>query len=674
VKWYECSKCSKITQFNLNGVCPSYRCMGRLHEFDIEKELKENHYYNMYQELDIRPLRVVEHTAQLSRDMAYEYQKRFKLKDIDILSCSTTFEMGVDVGNLETVFMRNMPPSPANYAQRAGRAGRNKDSAAYALTFCNKSNHDFTFFNEPLKMIKGKITPPKFNVENKKIAIRHIFATALSAFWRKNPVYFGNAMTMLDEETQNNSGVVAFYNYLLGKPMALRSDIKNFLPESLYAVFDVGSFGWIDELFRDDADQPGAMTKALSEYKYEIEVLQHAKDEAYRTDGRTDGLTERINSYKREDILSFLSRKNILPKYGFPVDTVELTIMGGRNQRISGLQLQRDLSMAISEYAPGSQIIANGDLITSRYIRKIPRMGWRMYDYIYCNCGTLNIEVHTEDVSAEVIKVCQQCGEALENTRRKIFIIPLYGFETDVNSIKKPGLKKPEKTYKGDIYYVGYKSKIDLERVRLALAEMELSYSIGDEMAVLNESNFYVCADCGYTELDEKKHTATILSTHKKSSGYKCGNRLLKRYSLGYRFETDVFQVKFLFPEIRDYDEGLSILNAILRGISSSLNIEQDDIAGCLQFFRNPTTGVGNYAIIFYDRTPGGAGHVRRLNDPIVLEEALKQALELVNNCICGGEDHNSSCYSCLRSYYNQKFHDRLKRKYAIDFLKQVLG
>ncbi|MEI3503923.1 MAG: helicase C-terminal domain-containing protein [Anaerovoracaceae bacterium] len=141
----------------------------------------------------MRPLRIVEHTAQLSRDESYEYQKRFKNKEIDILSCSTTFEMGVDVGTLETVFMRNMPPSPSNYAQRAGRAGRSIESAAFALTFCNKSNHDFTFFNDPVSMIKGKILPPAFNVNNEKIAIRHIYASAVSFFWKKNPEFFSTA-------------------------------------------------------------------------------------------------------------------------------------------------------------------------------------------------------------------------------------------------------------------------------------------------------------------------------------------------------------------------------------------------------------------------------------------------------------------------------------------------
>jgi len=171
--WYYCNKCRKITMHNISNVCPTYKCDGELKKINIDDVFKNNHYYQIYQNLDIRGLRIVEHTAQLNRETAYEYQKKFKMKELDILSCSTTFEMGVDVGSLETVFMRNMPPSPANYAQRAGRAGRSKHSAAYALTFCNKSNHDFTFFRNPGRMIKGNINPPKFSIENEKIAIRH---------------------------------------------------------------------------------------------------------------------------------------------------------------------------------------------------------------------------------------------------------------------------------------------------------------------------------------------------------------------------------------------------------------------------------------------------------------------------------------------------------------------
>ena len=154
-------------------------CDGELQSVDVHEIGKENHYYRLYNELTPCPLRVVEHTAQLNRDEAYHYQSLFKQKKIDVLSCSTTFEMGVDVGELETVFMRNMPPSPSNYAQRAGRAGRSTNAAAFALTFCTKSNHDFNFFKNPVNMIRGIIVPPSFKTENEKICIRHVYASAL---------------------------------------------------------------------------------------------------------------------------------------------------------------------------------------------------------------------------------------------------------------------------------------------------------------------------------------------------------------------------------------------------------------------------------------------------------------------------------------------------------------
>ena len=184
-KFCQCSACRKITTYNINNICPTFKCKGKLVPIELEKELVSNHYYRMYQDLEIRNLRVVEHTAQLSKEKAYEYQNAFKEKKIDVLSCSTTFEMGVDVGDLETVFMRNMPPSPANYAQRAGRAGRSAKSVAYALTFCTRGSHDFMYFNNPESMIRGNIRPPVFKVENEKIAIRHMFASTFGFFWKK---------------------------------------------------------------------------------------------------------------------------------------------------------------------------------------------------------------------------------------------------------------------------------------------------------------------------------------------------------------------------------------------------------------------------------------------------------------------------------------------------------
>lgn len=666
---YICSKCKKITSHNVENICPTYHCDGELQPIDRKEVFSDNHYFNIYNNLDIRDLRVVEHTAQLDRDMAYDYQKKFKQKQIDVLSCSTTFEMGVDVGSLETVFMRNMPPLPSNYAQRAGRAGRSSQSAAFALTFCNKSSHDFSYFNDPTMMIKGKINPPQYTVENDRIAIRHLYASAFSYFWKLNERYFGTIKTFLDE-TAGESGYEKLKRYFNQKPEDLRDYILKFIPEGLSRKYDVENFGWIDSLIGDN----GALTLAVESYKYELGTLVEHQHQMYSEGKNVGGIQQRVKVYEREDILSFLSRKNVLPKYGFPVDTVEMSVSDKLKGTSMGLQLQRDLSVAISEYAPGSQIVANNNLITSRYIKKIPRIGWKTYSFIRCDyCNTLNTRPFTDDDGAGELVSCCRCGRSFEQFPQT-FIIPEQGFVADNNSIRKPGLKKPERTYRGEISYVGSNNENDIvesNHYPIGKAIIEVKTSHNDEMAVLNTNPFYICEQCGYAVLDKKRFTMFKEEKHKNSSSNNCSNKTLKKMSLGYRFLTDVVQIKFVSHEINNFGEGLSVLYGLLRGICLSLNIEEGDVSGCLQSY--PTSTGLNFSLVFFDKTPGGAGHVKRLNDQKVLHEVLNQTLKLMKGCICGGDDGDSSCYSCLRTYGNQKYHDFLKRKYVVDFLEEII-
>lgn len=675
-QWYFCPKCKTVTIHNVHNTCPSYRCDGVLKLVEINEIYDKNHYYKLYQNLDIRELRVVEHTAQLDKETAYDYQRKFKQKEIDVLSCSTTFEMGVDVGSLETVFMRNMPPSPANYAQRAGRAGRSRDSAAYAITFCNKSNHDFAFFQSPENMIKGRINPPIFIVENKKIAIRHLYASALSFFWKKYPEYFSKASDMADCKEGNISGFDSFKNYLNSNPVELKHFALRFLPQVLSEKFGVNNYEWVNDLLNENSERPGVLTKAIAEYNYEIGILQEAKKNAILSGGKIDYLDDRIRVYKNEEVLSFLSRKNVLPKYGFPVDTVEMLVLDKSGKSRLGLQLQRDLSIAISEYAPGSQIVANGNLLTSRYIKKIPNMSWKMFDYIVCShCETLNIEPHIDSDSETKLEKCTMCNLEFTKGLKKTFLVPAFGFAVDGDKIQKPKLIKPVRTYNADAKYVGYKNIVNLKKFSIGDSRIELCISSSDEMAIINDSNFFVCQSCGFTDLDDKHYARSRRMKHKTIGGYFCrndGENKLQRFSLGYRFETDVVQIRFIDPDIFDYDVALSLLYGLLKGICSELNIEQNDISGCLQYFYNETTNRKNYSLVLYDKTPGGAGHVKRLNNEMVFESIMKKTYQLMNQCNCGGELKDSSCYSCIRSYYNQRHHDRIKRNYVIDFIRDV--
>lgn len=177
--------------------------------------------------------------------------------------------------------------------------------------------------------------------------------------------------------------------------------------------------------------------------------------------------------------------------------------------------------------------------------------------------------------------------------------------------------------------------------------------------------------NCGYSEVDENQFTGIKKKKHKISSGYPCSNEHLRLFSLGYRFLTDVVRIRFDNYVIEDWEHGLSILYGFLRGACSYLNIEENDISGCLQY--EPVDGRPNYSIVVFDNTPGGAGHAKRLDNEIALYNILTHTLKMMKGCVCGGEVGDSSCYSCLRSYKNQKYHDLLKRKYVIEFVEQIL-
>ncbi|PRC48960.1 hypothetical protein C6A85_77180, partial [Mycobacterium sp. ITM-2017-0098] len=125
-----------------------------------------------------------EHTAQWDAEEAAKIQREFIDGKVNVLSCSTTFELGVDVGDLQSVVMRNMPPKTANYVQRAGRAGRRAASAALVVTYANRAAHDLAKYQDPVSMIAGQMRIPWVPVDNARIARRHAHSIALAAYFR----------------------------------------------------------------------------------------------------------------------------------------------------------------------------------------------------------------------------------------------------------------------------------------------------------------------------------------------------------------------------------------------------------------------------------------------------------------------------------------------------------
>lgn len=681
IQWYICDKCGKLTVNNINNICPANRCDGKLSLCNFEKDFANNHYRKQYLELDIFQMKVKEHTAQLSPETAKRYQEMFVKNKINVLSCSTTFEMGVDVGELETVFMKNMPPTPANYAQRAGRAGRRKDSVAYSLTFCRLSSHDLTYFNSPVKMIKGRIYPPRFKIENEKIVKRHTNAAIIASYWKLNSDSYKDVGTFFD-----NENFTRLINYIDNLPQSVMSYINAFIPNELKNQ----ASDWLVDLTSED----GILIKEFAQYTAELDELSKLRKEAVKKTSIGESLGDYINKIdqyvekiKKENIIPFLSKKNIIPKYGFPVDTVELVTSFDKNAIInsfdksSKLRLQRDLMIAISEYAPGSEVIADGDIYKSQYIKRPTGQNkvWNLYDFGICSnkkCGHLNIKRHISEDNNRFVGKCEICGDAVQ--KDNTFIIPEYGFIISPQ-IKKSTIKKPERTYRGEIFYIGDKNEIienEYKEVKINNYKISIKSTSNDELVVINTSNFFVCDNCGYSTVNEKLRDENFMidkDYHNNPFGNRCPNKKLYRRTLGHKFKTDVAYISV--HKYLEKETALSVVYALLEGVSQYLGIERNDISGTLHY-NKLEGGIWETNFILFDTVPGGAGHVRRIGeaDEIQLTNMIKKSLNIVKQCNCG-EDSNgdAACYSCLCNYYNQKHHDIIKRRYAVEFFEQIL-
>lgn len=652
-KYYRCKKCGRLTPYNVHNICVQDKCDGFLEEIDPDKVLDSNYYRKQYKEKKIESIVIKEHTAQLDRETAKMYQKEFKNGRINILSCSTTFEMGIDIGGLETVYMRNVPPTPANYVQRAGRAGRRKDSSAYILTYCGIGSHDYTYYKTPQKMISGIIKPPCFNVLNKKIIIRHLMACCLGFFFRKNPSYFESVKRFIFE-----GGCDAFKLYMKTQPKDLNQYINDgVLPEDVYKGFH--DFNWFHEM--DDKDEK------LESFITTIKQMEKEYNEAIKLslrEGRykdADYYKIQIENLYKMKLIDSLSTYCVIPKYGFPVDLVNLQIYN-RGIPDNRYDLTRDLKIAISEYAPGSEVIVDGNKYTSNYItlRKSSKLP-KTYFYICPNCHKVNISL-----SKNSLKKCKYCDHRFETTNHDFYIEPIEGFKTGIT--KKSTHLKPKRTYAGEVFYIGegepYDQKVNVNGI------ISVETSSNDKLLVLNRSTFYMCQTCGYSEITNGKECIPYkIAKHKNYRQYACEADRLERIRLGHSFKTDVARLvipSITCTDVEGYHKALSFLYAFLEGISNALGIERNDIDGIIEI--NFT--LDSFDILIYDNVPGGAGHVKRLMGKEAIVASLHAALDTVSQNCC---DENTSCYQCLRNYYNQFFHSKLRRIYAKEILNDLL-
>jgi len=190
---WRCRRCHVWRPYRGSSCFGSSRCPGQLPDLLSFSVARDRYYERLYLDAAPRRLRAREHTAQISQEDRARLETKFKEGHIDVIVCSPTLELGVNIGSLDTVLMRNAPPTPANYVQRAGRAGRSQ-RIGFVSTFCGMGSHDRHCFEEPPWLVRGEFTPPKVKLDNLRILARHIRSLVLEELQQDLPAKLGDLL------------------------------------------------------------------------------------------------------------------------------------------------------------------------------------------------------------------------------------------------------------------------------------------------------------------------------------------------------------------------------------------------------------------------------------------------------------------------------------------------
>ncbi len=735
--WYQCDRCQQVVHVpNLSTftdadpkptlnvyACRSFKCEGTLKPYTskrIHQAETEHYQQTLIKNREPLSLRSQEHTAQLGTEELAKRENAFRRGQINLLSCSTTLEMGVDIGELQAVVLRNFPPHVSNYQQRAGRAGRRTDGVAITLMYGQRRPHDRYYFEQPDKLIAGSNQIPKVDAGNWQIQQRHIRAELLAAFL---------SIFSIGAEKVNMQD-------FLGLPNPLT--FSTFTPPSTAMVCELKEWLHSD---RDRATQlaqdwivrlQGSGTAAilLSDFREKINEFQQeqcqdwndlidplkvtnddisAESDRNKRKGlerRRDGLEFELEKIAKRKLHDELVQASILPIYGFPIDVVRL-LTGESNEYKSSQgkhRLERDRRLALGEYAPGQDVVVDDRVYRSVGISR-PKDLEKKYYWVCKNCNHF-LEFNTQNNQVEQCPICQHQPKLAIDKAVNEYKVPK-AFVTDwAATAKVTPYLKPIRQITSQVFLANPGSvqrDVSEENIcHLTVNQNGTFFLANKGQRSFTNQGFYTCESCGL-DLSEKVRkweeekrklsrskkavtTSPLRPTHLHPLNGKTCSGQWNLIHLGHEFKTDFLKIKFddatkpslLHEKITHTLDGhevasetensnsrisfwRSLTYALLAAAAQVIDVRREELDGLFRPLEN-----GQAEIIIYDNVPGGAGYSQRIADNF--KDILTEAHRLADSCSC---EH--SCYDCLRTYSNQLFHHELDRKQVVDFLKPIV-
>ena len=561
-------------------------------------------------------LRSQEHSAQIDRGSLKRYEENFKAGQINILNCSTTMEMGVDIPDVGMVVNTNVPPAPTNYRQRAGRAGRRGEPWAMAFTFCKELPLDRMIFRNPSKLLNAEIRAPQVQMDSGPLVQKHVNALLLGIYLReqgglKVQTSIGSFFGATDDPKAPWSSPNSAENFFL----ALQSGWgeQDAVTAALETLVKGTALQKISGLAARTSEAFGRMQRL---WRQEYEQLLAAQAAYPNVDAAHRFYKIRAKRMREDFMMTELARRGFTPAYGFPVDVVTFdhprTYKGEESPT-------RPMDIAIREYSPGTEVVIDGLVHRSDGIRP----SW----------GNRNDPSEIEDL--RTLWTCRACN-VFGTSRIPPEECPSCGENVSSGELLRPvgflGTKQPHSAYEKLDYVPPDASRVSADNGQwVSLPNPNVGrYRTSRQGRLLttvsgrNGCGYAICISCGRAEAEGTGDGNTSIpaglkdhfplhpkSKQRRHDGRCSGNdegarKIRRRVKLGTEVETDVYELQFdsLMATTSGKSQALAIAAALREAVAARLGVDAENM-GFTVAPSQRSDGSRRHSVFLFDKASG---------------------------------------------------------------------